>query len=106
MPMQLFKIFKRTSFIFFPVLFFTVEVARAEVFKPQEFELANGLKIVAIDNRRAPIVTQLLMYKVGAMDEPSGKTGTAHFLEHLMFKGTKSLAPGEFSKIVARNGGQ
>lgn len=106
MPMQLFKIFKRTSFIFFSVLFFTVEIARAEVFKPQEFELANGLKIVVIENRRAPIVTQLLMYKVGAMDEPSGKTGTAHFLEHLMFKGTKSLAPGEFSKIVARNGGQ
>ena len=79
---------------------------RAEVFKPQLFKLANGLKVVVISNHRAPLVTQLVMYKVGAMDEPPGQTGIAHFLEHLMFKGTKNLAPGEFSKIVARNGGQ
>ncbi|MBC26435.1 MAG: peptidase M16 [Rhodospirillaceae bacterium] len=87
-------------------LFFCVGITRAEVFKPQLFKLANGLKVVVISNHRAPLVTQLVMYKVGAMDEPPGQTGIAHFLEHLMFKGTKNLLPGEFSKIVARNGGQ
>ncbi len=87
-------------------LFFFVGPSRAGVFKPQLFKLANGLKVVVVSNHRAPLVTQLVMYKVGAMDEPPGQTGIAHFLEHLMFKGTKNLSPGEFSKIVARNGGK
>ena len=48
----------------------------------------------------------MIYYKVGAIDEPMGKSGVAHFLEHLMFKGTKTLKPGEFSTIIARNGGK
>ena len=80
--------------------------ARAEVFKPESFRLPNGLQVVVISNHRAPIVIQMLWYKVGSADEPRGKSGIAHFLEHLMFKGTRSIPPGQFSKIVARNGGQ
>ena len=76
------------------------------VFQPETFTLANGLQVVVVTNRRAPVVMHMMWYKAGAADEPPGKSGIAHFLEHLMFKGTKSLAPGMFSKIVANNGGQ
>ncbi len=84
---------------------FALAPARAGVFNPKTFTLANGLQVVVVENRRAPIVVQMVWYKVGAADEPSGKSGIAHFLEHLMFKGTPSVPPGHFSKIVARNGG-
>lgn len=80
--------------------------AGAKVFDPETFTLANGLQVVVIANHRAPIVTHMVWYKVGAADEAPGKSGVAHFLEHLMFKGTKTLGPGEFSKIVAANGGR
>ncbi len=69
-------------------------------------KLANGLQVVVIPDHRAPVVTHMVWYEVGASDEPRGKSGIAHFLEHLMFKGTKKIAPGDFSKIVAKNGGQ
>lgn len=72
----------------------------------QTFTLGNGLKVVVLPDHRAPVVTHMVWYNVGASDEPAGKSGIAHFLEHLMFKGTKKIAPGELSKIVARNGGQ
>lgn len=69
------------------------------------FQLANGLDVVVIEDHRAPAVTQMMWYRVGAADEPPGKSGIAHFLEHLMFKGTDDLAPGEFSATVEANGG-
>ncbi len=72
----------------------------------ETFFLKNGMQVVVIPDRRAPVVTHMVWYKVGAADEKPGQSGNAHFLEHLMFKGTKKLGPGEFSKIVARNGGQ
>jgi zinc protease len=75
-------------------------------FGAKSFTLANGLQVVVIENHRAPIVTQMIWYKVGSADEHRGKTGIAHFLEHLMFKGTKETPPGAFSRIVAQNGGQ
>jgi zinc protease len=71
-----------------------------------EFTLANGLQVLVIPDHRAPVVTQMVWYKVGAADEPRGSSGIAHFLEHLMFKGTDTIPPGQFSKIVARNGGE
>lgn len=80
--------------------------ARAEVFNPETFTLDNGMDVVVIPNRRAPIVQHMVWYKVGAADEPVGKSGIAHFLEHLLFKGTERMAPGRFSEIVAENGGQ
>jgi zinc protease len=70
------------------------------------FTLANGLTGVVIEDHRAPVVTQMVWYKVGSADEPPGQSGIAHFLEHLMFKGTATLADGEFSKVVAANGGE
>ncbi|MDE1172984.1 MAG: pitrilysin family protein [Parvibaculaceae bacterium] len=80
----------------------------AKAGKPEtaEFTLANGLQVLVIPDHRAPVVTQMVWYRVGSIDETPGKTGLAHFLEHLMFKGTKKLAPGDFSAIVARNGGE
>lgn len=80
--------------------------SQAAVFNPQTFTLANGMQVVVVPNRRAPVVVHMVWYRVGAADEPAGKSGIAHFLEHLMFKGTKTIPPGEFSKIVARNGGR
>ncbi|TMJ23246.1 MAG: insulinase family protein, partial [Alphaproteobacteria bacterium] len=75
--------------------------------RPSEtFTLPNGLQVVVLPSRRAPIVTQVLVYKVGSADETFGQTGIAHFLEHMMFKGTGTLAPTEFSRTVARNGGR
>ncbi len=69
-------------------------------------KLDNGLEVVVVPDTRAPVVTHMVWYKVGAADEPQGRSGIAHFLEHLMFKGTEKIPPGEFSKIVARLGGQ
>lgn len=71
-----------------------------------EFSLSNGMKVIVIPDHRAPVVTHMVWYRVGAADELPGKSGIAHFLEHLMFKGTGKIKPGDFSKIIARNGGQ
>ena len=75
------------------------------MFHPKTFTLDNGLQVVVVENARAPIVVHTLWYKAGAADEPPGKSGVAHFLEHLMFKGTPSVPSGAFSRIVAENGG-
>jgi zinc protease len=72
----------------------------------ERFVLDNGLEVVVIPDRRAPVVTHMLWYKVGSADEPEGQSGVAHFLEHLMFKGTEDHPDGEFSKIIAERGGQ
>ena len=71
-----------------------------------EFSLKNGLRIIVVPDNRAPVVTHMVWYRVGAADEPPGVSGIAHFLEHLMFKSTEKIANGEFSKIVSRLGGQ
>lgn len=69
------------------------------------FTLKNGLQVVVIPDRRAAVVTHMIWYKVGSADEAPGETGLAHFLEHLLFKGTAKRKPGEFSRVVARHGG-
>jgi zinc protease len=71
-----------------------------------EAKLANGLDIVVIEDHRAPIVTHMIWYKNGSADDPLGKSGIAHFLEHLMFKGTKNNPQGKFSELIAELGGQ
>jgi zinc protease len=71
-----------------------------------DFTLENGLEVVVIPLHRAPVVTQMVWYKIGSADEPPGKSGIAHFFEHLMFKGTKQHGPGEFMAKVAEIGGQ
>ncbi|AOZ68230.1 peptidase M16 [Rhodobacter xanthinilyticus] len=69
------------------------------------FTLDNGLEAVVIEDHRAPVVVQMVWYKAGAADEVRGKSGIAHYLEHLMFKGTDQMASGELSKTVSANGG-
>ena len=70
------------------------------------FRLPNGLDVVVIPDRRAPVVTHMVWYRNGAADDPQGKSGIAHFLEHLMFKGTKAHPKGEFSEFISEVGGQ
>jgi zinc protease len=72
---------------------------------PATFTLGNGLQVVVIPDHRTPVVTQMIWYKVGSADETAGKSGLAHFLEHLMFKGTSKHPAGEFSQTVLRIGG-
>jgi zinc protease len=70
-----------------------------------DFTLANGLEVVVIEDHRVPVVVNMVWYKIGAADEPRGHSGIAHFLEHLMFQGTKTVKPGDLSKMVAAQGG-
>ncbi len=93
-------------FLVFGLWAATTGIASAAVFYPTEFTLPNGLHIVVVPNRLAPAVSQMVWYKVGSGDEEPGKTGLAHYLEHLMFRGTEKIGPGEFSKAVAAQGGE
>lgn len=79
-----------------------------KVFNADTFTLANGMQVVVIPNHRAPVVTHMVWYKVGSADEPQGDgiSGVAHYLEHLMFKGTNVIGPGDFSKIIRSWGGE
>jgi zinc protease len=78
---------------------------RADIFEAHEFTLSNGLDVVVVPNHLSPVVVQAVVYKAGAADGLPGKNGIAHFLEHLMFKGTNTLAQGQFSKEVDKRGG-
>lgn len=82
---------------------FVVLPAQAET---SEYKLDNGLKLIVIEDHRAPVVISQVWYKVGSSYELNGITGVSHVLEHMMFKGTKKLPPGEFSRIIAANGGR
>ena len=93
-------------------LFIAAAPARAANDPPPEiggnaetFALGNGMQVVVIPDHRAPVVTHMVWYKVGAADEPDGRSGIAHFLEHLMFKGTSNHPEGEFSRVVSEMGG-
>jgi zinc protease len=79
-----------------------VSAAEAPV---SQFALQNGMQVVVIPDHRAPVVTQMIWYKVGAMDDPPGHSGLAHFFEHMMFRGTKAQPGESFSRTLARNGG-
>jgi zinc protease len=69
------------------------------------FRLDNGMEVVVLEDHRAPVAVNMVWYRIGSADEPPGKSGIAHFLEHLMFKSTENLESGELSRIVAANGG-
>ncbi|WP_084418171.1 M16 family metallopeptidase [Henriciella litoralis] len=81
------------------------DTAEAE-WAPTIFELDNGMEVVVLPDHRAPVVTHMVWYKVGAVDEDPGKSGIAHLFEHVMFKETDDIGPEEFTTIVQRNGGQ
>lgn len=80
--------------------------ARAQRFAGETFTLDNGMQVVVVPNHRAPAVMQMVWYKVGGADDPLGKSGIAHFLEHLMFKGTAAAPPGAFTASISRSGGR
>ncbi len=78
--------------------------AAAQVFNPETFTLDNGMQVVVVNNPAQPAVNHMVWYKVGAADEPRGASGIAHFLEHMMFRGTRDIPDGEFSRLVQREG--
>ena len=79
--------------------------AEAKLFDVTEFYLDNGMQVIVIPNSKAPIVKQMVWYKAGSVDEPLGKGGLAHLLEHLMFRGTEKVPGSVFNDIVTNNGG-
>ena len=97
---------RRLAYLAVAIFFPTPFSLAADTSHITTFTLDNGMEAVVIEDHRAPVVTHMLWYKAGAADEPPGKSGIAHFLEHLMFKGTETTEPGEFSRIVSENGGQ
>ncbi len=81
------------------------ENAESQSSRTFQFVLQNGLQVVVVPDHRAPVVTQIVVYKVGAADDPPGMSGLAHFLERMMFRGTRSVPGNGFSQQIARNGG-
>lgn len=102
------RFFRLSPFLLLAAVLCTAMPARANhgVFNPETFMLKNGMQVVVVPNHRVPVVTHMVWYKVGSADEPAGKSGMAHFFEHLMFKGTEAYPDDTFSRTVARNGGQ
>jgi zinc protease len=101
--------FTRNSLILAGLLLFAavaVTPAAAQRFNAERFTLGNGLQVIVLPNHRVPAVTQMVWYKTGAADDPRGKSGIAHFLEHLMFKGTRANPGAAFSALIAQNGGR
>jgi zinc protease len=88
------------------ILSISVLSTSAQAEPATEFMLKNGMKIIVKEDHRSPTAVHMVWYKVGSMDEVNGTTGVAHVLEHMMFKGTKTLKPGEFSRRVAAVGGR
>ncbi len=84
----------------------SVAPAQALDIDVSEYTLENGMKVIVIPDHRAPVVTHMVWVRVGSADEELGKSGIAHYLEHLLFKGTERVKPGEFSKIIRLNGGE
>ncbi len=97
---------KRTLAAGLIALFASNAVAEEAVWAPATFTLSNGMEVIVLPDHRAPVVTHMVWYKVGAADEAPGKSGIAHLFEHVMFQQTENLGPGEFDSIVSRSGGQ
>lgn len=95
--MKYFRAYIVLSFILFPVILQGADV--------HEHILSNGLKVLIVEEHKAPVATFQVWYRVGSRDEPSGRSGLSHLLEHMMFKGTSLYGPSELSKIVQKHGG-
>lgn len=92
--------------IYIFVLFLLISSSsKSKLFEAESFLLKNGLEVVVVENSRAPVVSSMIWYNVGSADEEYGKSGLAHFLEHLMFKGTKRFPGNTFSNFISKNGG-
>ncbi|MEW6162530.1 MAG: pitrilysin family protein [Nitrospirota bacterium] len=95
-------------FLIIPVTIYASEVNPIRKFPSngaKEYKLENGLKVLVIEEHKAPVATFQIWYRTGSRDEPAGKSGLSHLLEHMMFKGTSEHGPSEFSKMVQKNGG-
>tara|TARA_B100000989_G_scaffold298459_1_gene287903 strand:+ start:1011 stop:2315 length:1305 start_codon:yes stop_codon:yes gene_type:complete len=92
-------------FYFTILLFLVFSNLEAKLFNAKSFTLSNGLQVVVVENKRAPVISSMIWYDVGSADEEYGKSGLAHFLEHLMFKGTKKFPGSTFSNFISKNGG-
>src|SRR4026209_2445075 len=88
------------------IFFFGVALSYLHAAQVQEFVLDNGLKVLLLEDHKSRAVTFQVWYRVGSRNERDGKSGLAHFLEHMMFKGTPRTGPEEYSQIIAKNGGQ
>jgi zinc protease len=97
------RLFSALVFVMFLLAAFSQNSFSAGV---QEFNLDNGLKVLLLEDHKSPAVTFQVWYRVGSRNEQDGKSGLAHFLEHMMFKGTPNTGPEEYSRIIAKNGGQ
>jgi zinc protease len=99
---------KRGASLFLALAFCALgpSTAGSLTYPVQETVLDNGLKVLMLENRKSPIATFQVWYRVGSRNEVDGKSGLAHFLEHMMFKGTSKVAPEEHARIIARNGGR
>lgn len=97
------RLFSVLVFVMFLLAAFSQNSFSAGV---QEFNLENGLKVLLLEDHKSPAVTFQVWYRVGSRNEQDGKSGLAHFLEHMMFKGTPNTGPEEYSRIIAKNGGQ
>ena len=84
--------------------FLFINAAEAKLFNAEEFTLDNGLRVVVIENHKAPLIKHMIWYRAGAVDEQFGKGGSAHLLEHLMFRGSKKVKDGEYNRIMHENG--
>ena len=93
-------------FFFLALALVAAPPASAQRFGAESFTLDNGMQIVVVPNHRVPAVMQMVWYKIGGADDPLGKSGIAHFLEHLMFKGTMATPSGAFTALISRNGGR
>jgi len=95
------------TIIFLMFLFVSIDLDASIKFSErlEEYSLENGLKVILIEDKRSPAVVNSIWYRVGSSNEVNGKTGISHILEHMMFKGTNKLGPGEFSSIVKKMGG-
>jgi zinc protease len=96
---------KRFLFLFVWLLVISSVPVPSWAFKAETHTLTNGLKVILVEEHKAPVVTFQVWYRIGSRDEIQGKTGLSHLLEHMMFKGSPKYGKGEFSRIVAKNGG-
>jgi zinc protease len=103
--MSRFNLFLASSFLTILTMLAPL-TATSQATQVQEFVLDNGLKVLLLEDHKSPAVTFQVWYRVGSRNEKDGKSGLSHFLEHMLFKGTRKLKPEEYSRIIAKNGGR
>src|SRR5438309_12062896 len=98
--------FRSLSCVSFLLIMLLTPPTSSHATQVQEFALDNGLKALLLEDQKSPAVTFQVWYRVGSRNEKDGKSGLSHFLEHMMFKGTPTVKPEEYSRIIAKNGGR